>query len=98
MCHLGSIFPLAYAYDDLLSVTLCFETRLARVASQSMSVGCLWLGPDDGEDPSLSHALALLDQGFPFLKRSLLGKHRGKQDERRVRDALLVRGFSATVV
>ena len=31
-------------------------------------------------DPGLVHATILLDQGFPFLKKSLFGKNRGFQD------------------
>jgi len=96
--HLRSIFPLNYSYNDVMPVVMCFETRFARVASRHMSVGCLWFGPDDGQDPSIMHALGLLDDGFPFLKRRLLGHHRGKQDEGQVRAALTHRGFSPTVV
>lgn len=97
MRHLRSIFPMSYSYNDILPVVLCFETRFARVALRHMSVGCLWFGPDDGQDPSIAHALTLLHQGFPFLKRGLFGKHRGRQDEGSLRDALASRGFSATV-
>lgn len=97
MRHLRSVFPLSYSYNDIMPVVMCFETRFARVASRHMTVGCLWYGPDDGKDPSIAHALALLDLGFPFLKRGLLGKHRGRQDERSVRAALVDQGFSATV-
>lgn len=95
---LRSIFPQSYSYDDIMPVVLCFETRFARVASRSMSVGCLWYGPNDGQDPAIAHGLALLDQGFPFLKRGLLSKHRGRQDEEIVRAALVDRGLSATVM
>lgn len=98
MRHLRSVFPMSYSYNDIMPVVMCFETRFARVASRCMSVGCLWQGPDDGQDPSIAHALALLEQGFPFLKRGLLGKHQGKQDEGRVRDALMSRGLSSTVI
>lgn len=97
MRHLRSVFPMSYSYNDIMPVVMCFETRFARVASRRMSVGCLWQGPDDGHDPSIAHALALLEQGFPFLKRGLLGKHRGRQDERSIRDILVNQGLSRTV-
>jgi len=92
---LRSIFPVSFAYNELWPVVACFETRLARVASRRMTVGAFWLGPDDGSDPTVSHALELLDQGFPFVKKSLVGKHRSKQDEAKVRDALAQRGHPA---
>lgn len=97
MRHLRSIFPRSYSYNDIMPVVVCFETRFARIASRHMSVGCLWSGPNDNKDPTIAHGLELLDQGLPFLKRGLLGKHRGKQDERSVRDALVNRGLSATI-
>ena len=93
MEHLRSIFPRSYAYDDIMPVVFCLETRLARVASRHMTVGCLWFGPDDDLDPAIAHGLALLDQGFPFLKRGLMGKHKGRQDVRSIRHALVSRGF-----
>lgn len=56
-------------------VVLCQETRLARVAARSMSVGAFWYsGNISLPDPALMRPLQLLDAGFPFLKRSLLGK------------------------
>ena len=58
------------------AVILCQETRLARVASRSMSVGSYWYA--DAEkviDPTLARPFQLLEAGFPFLKKSLVGKH-----------------------
>ncbi len=95
MQHLRSIFPQSYSYNDIMPVVQCFETRFARVAAQHMSVGCLWYGPNDGLDPAIAHGLDLLEQGFPFLKRGLLGKHRGRQDVDSIHAALLARGFPA---
>ncbi len=95
--HLRRIFPMSYSYNEVMPVVMCIETQFGRIASRHMSVGCLWFGPDDGQDPSIMHALALLEQGFPFLKRRLLGHHRGKQDEGKVRAALMDRGLSATI-
>lgn len=98
MRHLRSIFPASFSYNDIMPVVMCFETRFARVASRCMTVGSFWFGPNDGKDPSIAHALALLDQGYPFLKRGLLGKHRGMQDEHKIRDVLVSGGFSASVL
>lgn len=92
--HLRSIFPTSFSYNDIMPVVTCFETRLARVASKRMTVGSFWFGLD-GQDPSIIHAFTLLDQGYPFLKKALLGKHRDKHDEQKVRDALAARGLPA---
>jgi hypothetical protein len=86
--ELGQIFPRAFSYDDIFTVVACLETRFARLASRHMTVGAFWYGPDDGTDPSVSHALELFARGMPFLKRSLLGKHREKVDQQAVRDTL----------
>ena len=77
-----------WRYDDFDAVVRCQETRLARVAARSMTVGAFLYTPDMpairplttgrrvdiGGDPTLAVPLALLDRGFPFVKRSLFGK------------------------
>ncbi len=95
MRQLRTIFQLSYSFDDIVPVVFCLETQLARVAARHMTVGSLWFGPDDGHDPSIDHGLALLGEGCPFLKRALLGKHRGSQDEVAVRRELIERGVPA---
>jgi hypothetical protein len=80
MHDLRGIFPLSYAYDDRDAVILCFETQFARVASRTMTVGSFWSGTQSDIDPSLTDALTLVEEGFPFVKKSLLGKHRNKND------------------
>lgn len=70
------LFPMISlkAYE---AVTLCQETRLARVASRNMSVGSYWFGDaNDVLDPVLVKPFELIKDGFPFLKKSLIGKHR----------------------
>jgi len=62
---------------------LCQETRLARIASASMSVGAHWYGGGRGViNPVLEQPFRLLEAGFPFMKKSLLGKqgHYNKDD------------------
>lgn len=94
MHGLRSIFPSSFSYNEITPVILCFETRFARVAARQMTVGAYWFGSADEQDPSIVEALVLLQQGFPFLKRALLGKHRARQDSEKVREALTARGLS----
>jgi hypothetical protein len=70
-----------YAFDDVDAVILCQETRLARVASESMSVGAFWFAAGTSvDDAMLRRPLELLDAQFPFVKFSLFGKMRKFQD------------------
>ncbi|WP_454436213.1 hypothetical protein [Thauera mechernichensis] len=86
---LGTPFKRFTCFNDFWTVVLTQETRFARIASKSMTVGAFWHGSsNDGIDPSLHHALELVDNGFPFIKRSLLGKHRGKQSVEACKDFL----------
>jgi hypothetical protein len=68
------------------------ETRFARVASESMRVGAYWYGQEDQIDPPLVRPIELIDAGFPFLKRSLLGKHQKLQDAAQMRELLFKLG------
>jgi lipopolysaccharide biosynthesis protein len=78
--QLRTVFPETYVYNESEHVIVNFETRLARIASYSMTVGSYWFGPKNDINPSLTQALKYFDQGFPFLKRSLLTKHAGWQN------------------
>lgn len=102
------------AFDDVI---LLQETRFARVASRSMSVGALWYNPAPrplrpflraawdhatgarrpapaaAGDAMLSEPLALLEAGFPFVKRSLCGKYADLADQHMVRAALARHGW-----
>lgn len=87
--ELDSVFLSSAAYDNVEAVILCQENRLARVASRSMSVGAYWYS--DGrsvDDPCLRRPIELLDAGFPFIKRSLLGKMSHFQDPTVIRQRL----------
>jgi hypothetical protein len=91
--RLREIFSMTFCYDEITTVVACMETCFARVASRSMTVGAFWRGADDGTDPTVEHGLQLLSQGYPFVKRSLLGKHRDRVDEALVRKTLLDLGY-----
>lgn len=69
------------AFDRYMDVVICQETRLARHASRAMAVGARWFAPfEQALNLSLDHGVQLAEQGVPFLKRSLLGKHVALQD------------------
>lgn len=69
--------PLA-AFSDFRDVVHIQETRFARVASAHMSVGANWYPLSmEAADPTLTRPIELLNCGHPFVKRSLLGKHKG---------------------
>lgn len=83
--RLAPVLPPGIAFNQFRHVIDLQETRFARVAARSMSVGALWFGDvRDVSDPTLVRPLELLDRGFPFLKRSLLGKHQGVIERERV--------------
>ena len=72
---LASVLPAHHAFNRFWAVVFWQETRFARIASRSMSVGSfLYADVRAVEDPMLQLALPLAAAGFPFLKRSLLGK------------------------
>lgn len=90
MRRLASVLFPFMAFNTIHDVIHCQESRLARVAAKTMSVGALWYaGAAAGEalDPPLHSPLALLEAGFPFLKKSLIGKHA------RFMERSLVEGF-----
>lgn len=69
------------------------ETRFARVASRSCSVGAYWFAEKEQVlDPTLFRPIELIAAGFPFLKRSLTGKHQALQNVEQIRDLLFTLG------
>ena len=75
LAALAKVLPRKHAYDRFWAVVFGQETQFARIADQSMSVGAfLFSDNPEAEDPMLQLALPLIASGFPFLKRSLLGK------------------------
>jgi hypothetical protein len=81
---LRSVLPQRVAYSRPESVVLCQEVPFARTAARHMTVGACWFaeGPSIA-DPTLIVPEELLDADFPFLKRSLFGKHSKFQAARR---------------
>lgn len=72
--------------SDVIAVQ---ESRFARIASHSMRVGAYWFAKkEDVLDPTLVRPVQLLSAGFPFLKRSLVGKHQKMQDIAEIRELL----------
>ncbi len=75
MAALASILPTDWAYDRFWDVVTAQETAFTRVAARTMSIGAFrYAPPGSVQDPTLGLAVALLDDGMPFLKRSLVGK------------------------
>ena len=69
------------------------ETRFARVAARSMRVGAYWFAEKEQVlDPTLFRPIELITAGFPFLKRSLTGKHQTLQDVEQIRELLFSLG------
>lgn len=94
--RLHDLYPVLsreHAYSDYRSVVMMQETRLARVAARTMSVGALWFSPSERVgDASLIAAEPLLDAGLPFIKRALFGKHRDLGQAEHLAAALAARG------
>lgn len=69
------------------------ETRFARVAAKSLKVGAYWFAEKEQVlDPTLFRPIELIASGFPFLKRSLTGKHQTLQDVEQIRELLFSLG------
>lgn len=90
MQHLRSAFPKSFAFNRATDAILWQELRFGEVASRSMSVGSYWFS-DKGiaQDPTLRRPFELLDGGFPFMKKSLLGKHGQFQNRELVLERLV---------
>lgn len=88
--QLRSVFYKHFSFSHVDPVISLQELRFARVAAKAMSVGAFWYS--NGElidDPCLRKPFELLDAGFPFMKRSLLGKMKAFQPIDRTREVLL---------
>lgn len=72
---LSGVLSTEWAYNSASSVILWQETRLARAACRHMTVGAWWYTDTKVIGDLCLHAPAqLIEAGFPFLKRSLIGK------------------------
>ena len=75
MTALAPVMSTDWCYNTATSVIMLQETQLARVASAHFSVGAFWYGDDPKKtDLCLFYPKELIAAGFPFMKRSLLGK------------------------
>lgn len=80
-----SVFCKYHAFNNVHQVIRMQELRMAAVAATHMSVGShFYTDGREIDDPCLRRPFELLQAGFPFLKRSLLGKMREFQDPERV--------------
>ncbi len=82
--------PRRTAFNHGFDVVFRQELMLAREAAKHMSVGAQWFSPDSHRvaDPTLARPFELVEAGFPFVKRSLLGKHAQFQNPQTVRALL----------
>jgi len=86
---LRTVFFRRFVFNRAEAVIACQETRLASVAVKSMTAGSLWYPLEREVDATVALPFELLNDGFPFLKKSLLGKYRHFQDCNQVRECLL---------
>lgn len=81
---------MAWAYDDVRAVILLQETRLARMLARRFDVGAYWCSiRRDKADLCLFLPKELIGAGYPFLKRSLLGKFAARFQHPEAMKALL---------
>lgn len=89
MAGMRTVFHPRVVLNRATDVILCQETRFARVASRSMSTGAYWYTQEAVcLDPTLAKPFELIDLGFPFLKKSLLGRMSGFQPREAVLESL----------
>lgn len=83
MAACSSVFR--YSFNRYTDVTLCQEAAFASTAARVMSVGARWFADERvAFNPSLDRGVALAGRDVPFLKRSLVGRHRERDDEEAV--------------
>lgn len=75
MQHLTEIFDIRLSYRHQRAVVICQESQLASHAAKKCSVGSYWFTTAaEASDLCLGWPTQLLASGFPFMKRSLVGK------------------------
>lgn len=92
LLKLRSVMPRWLAFSRPRDVIDFQETRMARIAAATMSVGALWYADATVGDPSLEIAVPLLRAGFPFLKRALFTKAAKYGDAKTLCELLEERG------
>jgi lipopolysaccharide biosynthesis protein len=87
---LAPVMSTTWSYNAAMPVILLQETRLSRVAAKQFGVGAFWYG-DNPQKPDLClfYPKELIEAGFPFVKRSLVGKFATKFVQPREMRALL---------
>ena len=87
----GKIASDRLSFSRFGDVVLCQETRFASTLAKQVDAGALWSSDHrrGGGDLPLVWPFGLLDEGFPFLKRSLFGKF-GTLHDRAVLNEFLV--------
>ena len=82
------------AFNKFQDVTYCQETRLARAMAREYCGGALWFSDhrEGGGDLPLTWPIGLIEEGFPFLKRSLFTKFKTMGDEQALQTFLARRG------
>lgn len=87
---LRDVLPTQFAFNRGQDVVHHQELGFAQAAAQHMSVGSFWFSPDSRRvaDPTLNRPFELVEAGFPFVKRSLIGKHAQFQEAEAVRALL----------
>ncbi len=88
---LAPVMSTTWAYNAADPVILHQETKLARAAAPHFGIGAFWYG-DNPKKPDLClfYPKELIAAGFPFLKRSLLGKFATKFAQPEEMEAMLV--------
>lgn len=75
MQHMVNILDTRHRYRRQRAVVICQESLLASRAAEQYSVGAYWFTTSaEASDLCLGWPKQLLASGFPFMKRSLLGK------------------------
>lgn len=93
---LSDILRRTDAYPDYRDVVFCQETVFAQQAAKTMSVGASWYADyKKCSDVTLWAALALVEAGFPFMKKSLFTKYAHLVDQHRARAVLRATGYPA---
>lgn len=77
MRALSSVLSTRWSVSRFQDVVFLQETRFARIAARTMTVGAWWWAQQGaGSDLLLRETDALVAAGMPFVKRSLFGKKR----------------------
>jgi lipopolysaccharide biosynthesis protein len=75
IAKLSTIFFPLVAFNRFQDVVVLQELRFSRVAARHMTVGAFWFEQNKTINPVLVKPFELIDAGFPFLKKALLGKN-----------------------